>query len=362
MVAQFKQLRLPRTPMFTAKAEKPPQTDRPLSSKGTLRPRMPQNVSARSPSTKAPISINRAAVLSGSNTRSRSPTKPPGLNSFKKPSTLLSAPGKFKSVPFTTHSPSQTGGVLPATSPSTLASTSTNPTTISTTSASDEIDIDELLLHPSCFQSLGEDPEPSYDPFETMDLPSGFETRISHIFGLGLGPASDKEILRHDEIAPPTVTPNLTFVSTLEPMYAAVGWWDQADTAALKRKYEGRPNGAAATLPHYKQGVSVPKNLPLPPPPSFADYEYVATLSRDPFRVRSLGIHKPSWRKYLITVTSHAIVKEEEVFSAILEEQRIMREVSGHPFLLGLMASFHDANGFYLVSVSLCFFLLREKA
>jgi hypothetical protein len=351
--------------MFTAKAEKPPQTDRPLSekqSKGTTGPRMPQNVSARSPITKAPISINRgqrAAALSGSNTKSRSPTKPPGLNPFKKPSTLLSAPGKSKSVPSTTHSPSQTGGGLPITSPTTLASTSTNPATISATSASDEIDIDGHLLHPSCFQSLGEDPEPSYDLFEKMDLSSGFEARISQIFGLGLGPPFDKEILRHGEIAPPMVTPQVTFVSTLEPMSAAVEWWDPADTAALKRKSDGRPNGAEATLPHYRQDVYVPKNLP---PPSFADYEYVAPLSRDPFRVRLLGIHKPSWRKRLIIVTSHVIVREEKVFSAILEEQRIMRKVSGRPFLLGLIASFHEANGFYLVSVSFCLFLLREKA
>jgi hypothetical protein len=85
-------------------------------------------------------------------------------------------------------------------------------------------------------------------------------------------------------------------------------------------------------------------------------------LARNAFRAISLGIHKQSQREYVIKVTSNSVVTEECVFGAILEEQRIMREVSGHPFLLGLMASFHDANGFHLVSVSFCFLLLHEKA
>jgi hypothetical protein len=61
----------------------------------------------------------------------------------------------------------------------------------------------------------------------------------------------------------------------------------------------------------------------------------------------------------VVKVISNAIIEEQTVVRAVLEEQRIMREASNFPFLLGLMASFHDANGFYLVSVS--FFVQRAQ-
>jgi serine/threonine protein kinase len=89
-------------------------------------------------------------------------------------------------------------------------------------------------------------------------------------------------------------------------------------------------------------------------PPSSADYEVVASLAKRAFGAFALGIHKQSGRQCAIKVISNVIIKEQSVIRTVLEEQRIMREASGHPFLLGLLASFYDAHGFYLVSVRFC--------
>ena len=35
----------------------------------------------------------------------------------------------------------------------------------------------------------------------------------------------------------------------------------------------------------------------------------------------------------------------------MLEEQRVLKQLKGHPFILGLQASFHDTRNFYLVTV-----------
>jgi len=144
-------------------------------------------------------------------------------------------------------------------------------------------------------------------------------------------------------------------------MSAVVELWEPADNMAAQCESKERSD-VSATIPPQQTVVCVPKDLSRQLPSS-ADYEYVASLCRDAFRALSLGVHKQSLRKCCIKTVSNAIVEEEDIVHAILEEQRIMREVSGYPFLLGLTASFHDANGFYLVSVSFVSFLpLREKA
>ena len=211
----------------------------------------------------------------------------------------------------------------------------------------------------SCFSSPEEDPELEDELFETAALSSvsGFEAQVAQIFGMGLGPASEEEVIRRGEIAPPIATPELSFASTLEPMSAAVGWWEPAGNAAMERKVpmdsesKGRPDGPGGTPPDQNQDPCTPKNVSTQPVSS-ADFEYVSSMGQDAFFTLSLGIHKQSQRKYLIKVISNAIVEEESVVRAVLEEQRIMRQASDHPFLLGLVASFHDANGFYLISVS----------
>jgi hypothetical protein len=307
----------------------------------------------------APISSakpgRRAAALSGSNMKSRSPPKPPGLRSVKKPSTLLSAPGKSKSIPPPINSPLQTAGGSPVTplQATKLASTGTHLTSTSASSASDDVDIDEPILFISCFHSFEEDTEEDDDSFEPVELSSvgsRFDAQVAQIFSTGLGQASDKELLRHGEMVPPTVTPEPTFRSTLEPMSAVVELWEPADNTAAQCESKGRSD-VSAIIPPQQTVVCVPKDLSRQLPSS-ADYEYVASLGRDAFRALSLGVHKQSLRKCCIKTVSNAIVEEEDVVHAILEEQRIMREASGYPFLLGLIASFHDANGFYLVSVS----------
>jgi hypothetical protein len=362
MVAQFKQIRLPRPPMFTTKSATLPQTERSIStkhSKATKGSGILPNVSAKPPMPNAPISSakpgRRAAAPSGSNTKSRSPPKPPGLHSVKKPSTLLSAPVKSKSIPPPINSPPQTAGASPAAAPQAtnlLASTGTHLTNTSASSVSDDVDIDGPILFISCFHSSEEDPEEDYDSFEPVELTSvgsRFDVQVAQIFGTGLGPASDKELLRHGDMAPPTITPQATFTSTLEAMSAVVELWEQADNTAAQCESKERSD-VSATIPPQQTVVCVPKDLSRQLPSS-VDYEYVASLGRDAFRALSLGVHKQSLRKCCIKTVSNAIVKEEDIVHAILEEQRIMREVSGYPFLLGLMASFHDANGFYLVSV-----------
>jgi hypothetical protein len=133
-------------------------------------------------------------------------------------------------------------------------------------------------------------------------------------------------------------------------MSAVVEWWEAADNTAAQCESKERSD-LSATIPPQQTVFCAPKYLSRQLPSS-ADYEYVASLGRDAFWALSLGVHKQSLRKCWIKTVPNAIVGEEDVIHAILEEQRIMREISGYPFLLGLMASFHDANGFYLVSVS----------
>ena len=369
MVAHFKETRLPRPPIFSTRSATQPQTEHPYpakQSKTTKRSANSQNIPVKPPVSKVPASANarqRNAPLSSINTNLPSPTKPPGLGFEKsttrvtKVPTQLSAPRKSKLVPSLIHSPSQRASTPSATSPTTPASTRTDLSSISITSSSDEVDIDGPLLSVSCFSSPEEDPELEDDLFETAELSSvsGFEAQVAQIFGMGLGPASEKEVIRRGEIAPPMATPELSFASTLEPLSAAVGWWEPADNAAVEREVptdsKGQSDGFGATAPDQAQDPCTPKDVSTQPLSS-TDFEYVSSMGQDAFFTLSLGIHKRSQRKCLIKVISNAVVEEESVVRVVLEEQRIMRQASDYPFLLGLVASFHNANGFYLISVS----------
>jgi serine/threonine protein kinase len=97
--------------------------------------------------------------------------------------------------------------------------------------------------------------------------------------------------------------------------------------------------------------VGFPRTIPRQPPSS-TDYEYVASLGQGAFGSIALCIHKQSRRQCAVKIISNAILEEQRMVRAVLAEQRIMREATGYPFLLGLLASFHDLHGFYLVSVS----------
>ena len=377
MVSRFKEMRLPRPPMFTTASATPPQTDRShpaKQSKATKRSSNSQNIPpARSPIPKAPSSSVRPTqrtVLSALNPNARlgSPAKPPGLGFGRstarttKVPTPLSATIRSKSVQSQVliHSPLQ-NAVTPSTaSPTTPPSTRTNFADIILPSASSECDIDEPLLPKSCFRTLEDDPESEDDLFEGVELSSsdGIEVQVAKIFAVGLGPASETDVVRRGEMPPPKATPEASVACMPEPMSAAVEWWQPPATRGSEAA-----RGSGPTTPDQKQVVCVPPDVPsqflsLSP----ADYEYVASLGGDTFVALSLGRHKQSRRKCMIKVVSNAIVEEESVVRAVLEEQRIMCEASRYPFLSGLMASFRSAEGFYLVSVSYFFFVLRDVA
>ncbi|KAI0275505.1 hypothetical protein BGY98DRAFT_1178310, partial [Russula aff. rugulosa BPL654] len=91
MVAQFKEMRLPRPPMFTTKPATSTNSDRsnslpPTQSKATKRSGKPQTVPGRSSNPKASTStasLKQRPVLSNVDTNLPSPTRPPGLGSEK---------------------------------------------------------------------------------------------------------------------------------------------------------------------------------------------------------------------------------------------------------------------------------------
>jgi hypothetical protein len=386
MVAHFKETRLPRPPIFSMRSATQTQTDHSLptkQSKTAKRSANSQNIPVQPSISKIPASTNakqRSASLSSINTNLPSPTKPPGLGFEKSPTRAtkvtapLSASGKSKPVPPLIHSPSHGASAPLATCPNAFASTRTDLSTISVTSASDEVDIDVPLLSGSCFNSPEEDSELEDDLFQMAEFSSAssFEAQVAQIFGMGLGPVADKEVIRRGEIAAPIATPEPSFAPTVEPMSAAVGWWEPANNAAVEREVptesvpKCQPDGPGAAPPDQNQDpcTPTPKNVPTRPLSS-TDYEYVASMGQDAFFTLSLGIHKRSQRKCLIKVISNAIVEEGSAVRAVLEEQCIMRQTSDYPFLLGLVASFHDANGFYLISVSpppLCYVTNSSKS
>jgi hypothetical protein len=362
MVAQFKEMRLPRPPMFSAKPATATQTARPHSlppkqSEATKGLGKTQNVPERSPIPKVLTSVvgfKQRAVLSNLNTNLPSPTRPPGLGSEKatSPVNKPSAPRAAPKTPQFVPSP-----IRSATPPSKSSSTGANTASVSVASAP-QVDVDEPILFVSCFHSLEEDPESDEEDLSTVELTSDLESQVAQIFGVGLGCVSENEVVKHGEIAPPKATPETMLAPALEPMSAVVEWWEPTVNSAIEFdvattvKSKGRTDVYDA-IPLDQNKIfdmGLPRTIACQPPSS-TDYEYVSSLGHGAFGSIALCIHKQSRRQCAVKIISNAILEEQRMVRAVLAEQRIMREASGYPFLLGLLASFHDVQGFYLVSV-----------
>ncbi|KAI0245952.1 kinase-like domain-containing protein [Lactifluus subvellereus] len=418
MLAQFKELKLPRPPTFSTKPAIAPQTDRPE----TLPPKQskvakvgkPPIVPERSPISKAPTSAaspRQHVSLSGASMKSQSPTKPPGLGVEK-----ASPPVKKASPPRVALNRAQS-----VTSPNcpTLQKTRAKPTTPppkgcptkpglasvsgSVIPSSKQVDFNESILTVPCFQSLVEDPMLEVDLTLKADFTADLGCQVTQIFSVGLGFASEDETVRRGEMAPPTALPEVTLAPTLEPISAIVELWepeidtaveseaamdlksaaradgfetiplDQNQTAYVAATQVGGTHGVASipiawrshTLSRLaaavaRSKVSVPRIFPRQPLSS-TDYEYVTYLGKGAFGAVVLGIHKQSQRQCAVKIICKAIVEEKNIIHDVLAEQRIMREASGHPFLLGLLASFHNAYAFYLVSEYCCSTLFDER-
>jgi hypothetical protein len=405
MVAQFKEMRLPRPPMFNTKPTTSTKSDHshsppPTQSKATKRSGKHQAVPGRSSNPKAPTSaasLNQRPVLSKVDTNLPS-LRPPGLGSEKttppvsKPSAPRTAPKMPQSAQSPIHSSMQKAGAKPSTSPSNnrAASTGTDLASVSVASAPTQVDVDEPLLFVSCFHSLEEeDPEMGDEDelSQTVEVTSDLESQVAQIFGAGLGFVSEDEVVRHGEIAPPKVTPEVVLAPTLEPMSAVVELWEPTVNPAIESKGEtdgseaiplghqnqiacmpstdiGKPSLALPCQPSQPTSVvgfdvALPRTVPRQPPSS-ADFEFVASLCQGAFCSIALCIHKQSRRQCTVKIISNVVLEDQKIVRAVLAEQRIMREVSRYPFLLGLLASFRGVHGLYLVSVSLLFPLLCD--
>ena len=414
MVAQFKEMRLPRPQMFSTKSATATttttQTDRsrpplPKQSKTTKSFGKSQAVPESSSILKTPtsaITLKQRADLPNVNTNSPSPTRPPGLGLEKatppvhKPSVPRAAAKTLRAVPFPIRSSRQKASAEPSTSPSNHTSTRVNLASVSVASAPPQVDVDvdvdEPILFVSCFHSLEEDPESEEDLLQTAELTSDFESQVAQIFGVGLGYVSENEVVKRAEIAPPKATPEAMLAPSLEPMSAVVEWWEPEPTVSpaiefdvpMAVKSKGRTEELENTPPEQNQTACVPSthmdipspllatsvvrsfNMGLPKtvpyqPLSSTDFEYVSSLGQGAFGSIALCIHKQSRRQCAVKIISNAILEEQRIVRTVLAEQRIMREASGHPLLLGLLASFHDVQGFHLVSVSLSFPVLGDS-
>jgi hypothetical protein len=397
MISQFKDMRLPRPPMFATKPATSTNSDRshslpPTQSKTTKRSGKPQSVPARSSNPKTPtstVSLKQRPALSNVDTNLPSPTRPPGLGSEKStpPVNKRSAPRAAPKVPHSVPSPIrpslQKAGAKTSTSPSdNRASTGTDLATISVASAPTQVEVDEPLLSAPCFYSLEEeDSEIEDELLQTAETTSDLESRVAQIFGVGLGYVSEDEVVRHGEIAPLKATPEPMLAPTLEPMSAVVERWEPTvnptieSNVAMAVKSKGETDGfEAIPLDHQNQiacihsteidkpplsltgqPASVVKSAVPRQPPSSADFEYVASLCSGAFCSIALCVHKQSRRQCAVKIISNAVLDDERTVRAVLAEQRIMREVSRYPFLLGLLASFRGVHGLYLVTVSLLF-------
>jgi hypothetical protein len=403
MVAQFKEMRLPRPPMFSTKPATSTKSDHSHSlpatqSKATKLSGKPQTVPGRSPYPKAPTSaasLKQRPVLSNVDTNLPSLTRPPGLGSKKttspvnKPSALRTAPKMPQSNQSPIRSSLQKAGAKPSTFPSNnRASTGADLSSVSAASAPTQIDVDEPILFVSCFHSFDEeDPEIEDELLQTVEVTSDLESQVAQIFGVGLGYVAEDEVVKRGEIASPKVTPEAMLAPTLEPMSAVVEWWGptvnpmiESDVAmAIKSKDEtdgfetipleqnqtacmpstdiSRPSLSPASQPSQPTSVvrfdtALPRTVPRQPPSS-ADFEFVASLCPGASRSIVLCIHKQSRRQCAAKIISNAVLEDQRTVRAVLAEQRIMREVSRYPFLLGLLASFRGVHDLYLVSVSL---------
>jgi hypothetical protein len=187
---------------------------------------------------------------------------------------------------------------------------------------------------------------------------------------------SEDEVVKHGEIAPPKVTPEAMLAPILEPMSAVVERWEltvnptiESDVQAETDGFEaipldhqnqiaympstdiGKPSLSLASKP--SKTTSVVRSAVPRQPPSSADFEFVASLCSGAFCSIALCIHKQSRRQCAVKIVSNVVLEDQRTVRAVLAEQRIMREVSRYPFLLGLLASFRGVRGLYLVTVSL---------
>ena len=410
MVAKFKEMRLPFStkPTTATATTATTQTDRsrpsaPKQSKTTKSFGKPQTVPERSPVLKTPtptpaISLKQRPFRSSVNMNSPSPTRPPGLG-LKKATPPVHKPSAPRAAAKTPHSVSspirssrQKASAEPSTSPYNRTSTGADLASVSVVSAPAQVDVDEPILFVSCFHSLEEDPEEEEDLLQAAELTSDFESQVAQIFGVGLGDVSENEVAKPGEIAPPMATPETTLAPSLEYMSAVVEWWEPEPTVSpaiefdvpMAVKSKGRTDEVENTPSEQNQIVCVPSthmDMPSPllatsvvrpfdmglpkmvpyQPLSSIDFEYVSSLGQGPFGSIALCIHKQSRRQCTIKIISNIILEEQRIVRAVLAEQRIMREASGHPLLLGLLASFHDVQGFHLVSVSLSFPMLSDS-
>ena len=411
MVAQFKEMRLPRPPMFSTKPATAAKSDHShsLSPKGskptaTKRSANPQTVPERSRNSKAlnsAASLRQRPVLSNVDTNLLSPTRLPGLGSEKptfpvnKPSAPRASAMMSQSVQSPIRSSRQTAGAKLSTPPPPIEHTSTSAdlASVSVASVPTQVDVDEPILFVSCFHSPEEDPEMEDELLQSVELTSDLESQVAQIFSIGLGYVSEDEVVKHGEIASPKATPE-PMLASVEPMSAVVEWWEPMVNLAIESdiamvvKSKGETDGFETIPLDQNQIAGVPSTdisepslslvgqpsqhtsvvrfdmgLPkaiLRQPPSSADFEFVASLCWGAFGSIALCIHKRSGRQCAVKIVSNAVLEDQRMIRAVLAEQRIMREVSRYPYLLGLLASFRDVHGFYLVSVSLLFLVLSD--
>ena len=408
MISQFNDSKPPRPPVI----DNPPPLKRSNAVKGSAKPPVVPR-KADVPKVLASVTGSKKYVApSSTSSKPRSPLAPPGLGTKKttpqcakivlttfaspiKPQSRLSQSQPLSSQ---TRSPVQKIVTKSSTSPAERSATPANLTSVPLTSVPEKDEDDELLLPVSCFRPLAEDSDLEEDwSDDEVELTSDFDTQITQIFNPGLEPQSKDDVVRHGEIAPPLATPEVMLAQKLEPMTALVENWPESETNFASRSdgFETIPLHVIDTVtpdiatisitpspiisvpitsapttsapitsiqstaslissvsPIISSGHVIQKPL-LCQPPSSTDYEFVSYIGNGAFGAVILGIHKHNQRSCAIKIMSKATVAERDIVHAVLAEQRVMRQADGHPYLLGLLTSFHDADNFYLVSVSI---------
>ncbi len=409
MVSQFKE----------SKLLLPPVVNNPLPLKRSNAVKGSVNVPLKAEVPKVLASVTgskKHAASSTTSPKSRSPPPPPGLGTKKAAPpraknvvlTTVAAPSKAQSLSSQTRSPVQKTGTKSSASPAKRSATAANLASVSLTPIPEQDEVDEPLLPASCFRPLAEDPESEDEDWLTDELEStsDFDTQITQIFSLGLGPQSKDDVVQHGEVALPLVTPGATLAQTLEPMSALVedSYEPEINFTSNSDGFETTPlhptecvandtpdivsipsvqptsSPICSVSPIVSSDLVIQKSLSCQPPlstayygsvspivssdlvlqkslscqpPSSTDYEFVSYLGKGAFGAVLWGIHKRSRRDCAIKIISKAIVEEQDIVHAVLAEQHVMRQASDHPYLLGLLASFHDADNFYLISVSI---------
>ncbi|KAH8991889.1 kinase-like domain-containing protein [Lactarius hatsudake] len=326
--------------------------------------------------------------------------------------TTLAAPRKPQSLSPQTRSLNKKAATKSSAPPAKRSTTPANLASVTLTSIPEQDEVDEPLLAASCFRPLAEYPESDDDDLgddddddnwltNSVEPTSEFDTQITQVFSLGLVAQSKADVVHYGEVAPPLVTPEATLTQISEPMSALVEYWHKPETnfASNSDGFETIPlhltecvaNDTPNTVPFpsvqptsslcsvspivssdlvIQQSLSyqppsstdcgsvspivsseLPKSPSLPcQPPSSTDYEFVSYLGNGAFGAVLFAIHKKNRRDCAIKIISKAIAEERDIVHAVLAEQRVMRQASDHPYLLGLLASFHDSDNFYLIS------------